>query len=29
MSGSFSNGGQIGHGDVSPAMIKDNTASDF
>lgn len=29
VSGSFSNGGQIGHGDVSPAMIKDNTASDF
>ncbi|EGH3449173.1 type II secretion system protein GspD [Salmonella enterica] len=25
----LSNGGQIGHGDVSPAMIKDNTASDF
>ncbi|CAM7118020.1 Putative phage secreted protein [Escherichia coli] len=29
VSGSFSNGGQIGNGDVSPAMIKDNTASDF
>ncbi|HBZ5992542.1 TPA: hypothetical protein MLC85_004300 [Salmonella enterica subsp. enterica serovar Anfo] len=29
VSGSFSNGGQIGHGDISPAMIKDNTASNF
>lgn len=29
VSGSFSNGGKIGHGDISPAMIKGNTASDF
>lgn len=29
VTGSFSNGGELGNGDISPAVVKDNSASDF